>query len=144
MLYYEYWCFLKIHSLLKQKYELIRLDIIRVRRNGLFVTLDRSQKASVYWIPLKRLTQEQALLTELQYIGLYQSRRIFGSKEGGIHWLGKIKSWQVVRRYEVIYRRPHPGTENELYVLFQIEAWDKRREPIKPGGYGIYTHCCSA
>ena len=44
---YEYWCFLKIHSLLKRKYELIRQDIIRVNRKGLFVSLDRSRKASV-------------------------------------------------------------------------------------------------
>ena len=44
---YEYWCFLKIHGLLKQKYELLRQDIIRVERSGLFVTLNKSQKASV-------------------------------------------------------------------------------------------------
>ncbi|WP_227764579.1 restriction endonuclease-like protein [Zhaonella formicivorans] len=94
----------------------------------------------VYWIPLKRLTQQQSFLSELQYIGLYQSRHTFGPKESGIHWIGKIKSWQVVRRYEIKYRRPLPGTENELYVLFQIEAWQKRPVPIKPGGYGIYTH----
>jgi len=44
---YEYWCFLKLNSLLKKKYELLRQDIIRVQRGGLFVTLDQSQKASV-------------------------------------------------------------------------------------------------
>lgn len=44
---YEYWCFLKLNSLLKKKYELLRQDIIRMQRGGLFVTLDQSQKASV-------------------------------------------------------------------------------------------------
>jgi len=44
---YEYWCFLKLNSLLKKKYELLRQDIIRVQWTGLFVTLDKTQKASV-------------------------------------------------------------------------------------------------
>lgn len=54
---YEYWCFLKIHSLLKKKYELVHQDIIRLNRNGLFVTLDKSQSASVtYRNPRNRET----------------------------------------------------------------------------------------
>src|SRR5690606_34899761 len=36
---YEYWCFLKINQLLSKKYELVRQDIIKLNRNGLFVTL---------------------------------------------------------------------------------------------------------
>jgi len=44
---YEYWCFLKIHELLSRKYKLLKQDIIRVDRNWLFVTLDRSRAASV-------------------------------------------------------------------------------------------------
>ena len=44
---YEYWCFLKLNSLLKKKYELLRQDIIRMQRGGLFVTLDQSQKAKI-------------------------------------------------------------------------------------------------
>ncbi|WP_127586155.1 restriction endonuclease-like protein [Paenibacillus koleovorans] len=44
---YEYWCFLKIHELLANKYQLIDHDIIRVNRTGLFVTLDKSQRAKV-------------------------------------------------------------------------------------------------
>lgn len=54
---YEYWCFLKIHSLLKKKYDLVKQDIIRLNRNGLFVTLDKSQSASVtYRNPRNRET----------------------------------------------------------------------------------------
>lgn len=48
-LLYEYWCFLKIHHLLSQKYELLKQDIIRVNRNGLFVTLDRTQRAKMVY-----------------------------------------------------------------------------------------------
>ncbi len=36
---YEYWCFIKLNRLLKDKYELISQDIIRVSGAGLFVTL---------------------------------------------------------------------------------------------------------
>jgi len=44
---YEYWCFLKIHELLSQKYELLQQDIIKVQRTGIFVTLDKSAKAKM-------------------------------------------------------------------------------------------------
>jgi len=44
---YEYWCFLKIHHVLSKKYQLIKQDLIRVNRNGLFVTLDRDQSARI-------------------------------------------------------------------------------------------------
>lgn len=46
---YEYWCFLKIHDLLTQKYELVKQDIIRVNRTGIFVTLDKTQKAKMVY-----------------------------------------------------------------------------------------------
>ncbi|NQX69863.1 DUF2357 domain-containing protein [Paenibacillus alba] len=46
---YEYWCFLKIHHLLSKKYELLKQDIIRINRSGLFVTLDKSQQAKMVY-----------------------------------------------------------------------------------------------
>ncbi|MCX7569190.1 restriction endonuclease-like protein [Tumebacillus sp. DT12] len=44
---YEYWCFLKLHSLLAKKYRLVSQDLIRVDRGGLFVTLDQRKAAKV-------------------------------------------------------------------------------------------------
>lgn len=44
---YEYWCFLKIHELLSQKYELLTQDIIKIQRTGIFVRLDKSAKAKM-------------------------------------------------------------------------------------------------
>ncbi|MEA4903142.1 restriction endonuclease-like protein [Desulfitobacterium sp.] len=38
-LLYEYWCFIKLNSLMKDRYELISQDIIKVQGNGLFVSL---------------------------------------------------------------------------------------------------------
>ncbi|OAS13357.1 restriction endonuclease-like protein [Paenibacillus oryzisoli] len=46
---YEYWCFLKIHHLLSNKYELMKQDIIKLNRSGLFVTLDKSQQAKMVY-----------------------------------------------------------------------------------------------
>ncbi|MHA2854253.1 DUF2357 domain-containing protein [Paenibacillus lautus] len=46
---YEYWCFLKIHDLLSQKYELLKQDIIKVQRSGIFVTLDKSASARMVY-----------------------------------------------------------------------------------------------
>lgn len=102
--------------------------------------LDICLNEYMYWIPLKFLAREQKLLTELEWLGLYQSKKAFGPQACGIYRYGKIASWQVVRRYEIKARPPRPGTDKELYVLFEIESWEKRERPIKPGERGIYTH----
>lgn len=46
-LLYEYWCFIKLNSLLKSKYKLIKQDLIKVDNTGLFVTLRKGKKAAV-------------------------------------------------------------------------------------------------
>ena len=47
---YEYWCFIKLNSIMKQKYKLISQDIIKVTGKGLFVSLikGRSSKVKYY------------------------------------------------------------------------------------------------
>ncbi|WP_345240676.1 restriction endonuclease-like protein [Pontibacillus salipaludis] len=42
---YEYWTFLKLGQILGSKYEMISQDIIKVNREGLFVTLNQSASA---------------------------------------------------------------------------------------------------
>ena len=44
---YEYWCFIKLNSLMKQRYELLSQDIIKVAGNGLFVSLIKGQSSRV-------------------------------------------------------------------------------------------------
>ena len=44
---YEYWCFIKLNSLMKERYELIAQDIIKVAGNGLFVSLVKGQRSCV-------------------------------------------------------------------------------------------------
>ncbi|MDV4151762.1 DUF2357 domain-containing protein [Clostridium sp. AL.422] len=40
-LLYEYWCFIKINSLLKKKYNLISTDLININRDGIYVSLKK-------------------------------------------------------------------------------------------------------
>lgn len=48
-LLYEYWCFLKLHSILRNKCKLVKQDIIGVNNNGLTVRLDKSRRASIHY-----------------------------------------------------------------------------------------------
>ena len=46
---YEYWCFIKLNSLLKKKYRLITSDLIRVNGTGLTVDLMKGQMSCVQY-----------------------------------------------------------------------------------------------
>jgi predicted component of viral defense system (DUF524 family) len=46
---YEYWCFIKLNSLLKGKYQLVKQDLIKLDNTGLFVTLSKGKKAKVVY-----------------------------------------------------------------------------------------------
>ncbi len=46
-LLYEYWCFIKLNSLMKDRYELISQDIVKVQGNGLFVSLVKGSRSKV-------------------------------------------------------------------------------------------------
>lgn len=92
-----------------------------------------------YHIPLENISDHK-LLTQIEYVALYQSRSQFLSTgETGIHWYGKVVDWKVVRRKEITERPYRRGTEDRLYVKFTVEKWTKRDEPIVSGGRGIYT-----
>ncbi len=90
-----------------------------------------------YHVPLKNL-KDHKILTQIEYVALCQSRKKYG-EDGGIRWYGRISDWRVVRRKEILERPPRPGTEEELYVRFEVEEWKQRETPIHLGGQGIYT-----
>ncbi|MBP2073373.1 DUF2357 domain-containing protein [Thermoanaerobacterium butyriciformans] len=46
-LLYEYWCFIKLNSLLRHKYDLVRQDIIKFDNSGLSVKIKMGDKARV-------------------------------------------------------------------------------------------------
>jgi len=46
-LLYEYWCFIKLNSLMKDRYELVSQDIIKVQGNGLYISLVKGRGSRV-------------------------------------------------------------------------------------------------
>lgn len=101
--------------------------------------LDIALKHHFYHMPLKNIADHK-LLTQIEYIAMCQSRKKFqGPGNTGIHWFGRVLDWKVVRRREITERPVRPGTEEELYVKFTIERWERRDQPIALGGQGIYT-----
>lgn len=56
-LLYEYWCFIKINSILKRKYNLISSDFFKINRNGIIVTLTKGAGSTVtYENPITKET----------------------------------------------------------------------------------------
>lgn len=47
---YEYWCFIKLNSLMKRKYQLLSQDIIRTSGNGLFLALKKGRESKVRYL----------------------------------------------------------------------------------------------
>ncbi|MNW52338.1 hypothetical protein D3C74_298540 [compost metagenome] len=101
--------------------------------------LDSALKYGFYHIPLENISDHK-ILTQLEYVALYQSRsQFFSTGETGIHWYGRVVDWKVLRRKEITERPARRGTEEKLYVKFTVEKWMKRDKPIVSGGRGIYT-----
>ena len=46
-LLYEYWCFIKLNSMLKERYSLVSQNIVKVQGNGLFVSLVKGASSIV-------------------------------------------------------------------------------------------------
>lgn len=57
---YEYWCFIKLFSILKKEYQLISPDVIKVDNSGITVSLVKGRKSEVLFINPK--TGEQIKL----------------------------------------------------------------------------------
>lgn len=47
---YEYWCFIKLNSLMKHRYQLLSQDIIKVSGNGLYISLIKGQQSRVRYL----------------------------------------------------------------------------------------------
>ena len=123
-----------------------------VMQEGTVEYLTRDNKRNVLIGPLKSKEQleinlrhnfyhtylnlVQPYLSELEYVAIYQSKKEFPvAEEQGIHYVGRIKDYEVLPRRE-IKEAPAGSRPGELAVVFRVEEWLKRPEPIKPGGYG--------
>jgi hypothetical protein len=52
-LLYEYWCFIKINSLLRKRHKLVRSDFITINRAGIFVSLKKGVTSTLVCENLK-------------------------------------------------------------------------------------------
>ncbi|MFC3749535.1 DUF2357 domain-containing protein [Paenibacillus sp. GCM10012306] len=101
--------------------------------------VEAARKHSFYHVPLKNLSDVK-ILTQIEYVAMCQSRKkFFDPAKTGIHWVGKVTDWKVLRRKEIKEIPCRPGTEEELYVRFSIKEWEEVAAPIALGGQGIYT-----
>lgn len=47
---YEYWCFIKLNSILKEKYNLVRQNILKIDNTGMYVSLKKGMQSKVEYI----------------------------------------------------------------------------------------------
>ncbi len=101
--------------------------------------LEDALEYGFYHVPLENISDHK-LLTQLEYVALYQSKKRFAQQgDLGVNYYGRISDWKVVRRAEITERPARRGTEEQLYVKFTVENWERRLTSIIPGGRGIYT-----
>lgn len=82
------------------------------------------------------LDKVQKYLSDLEYVALYQSKRLFRDKDQqGIMRYGRIKNYTILPRKDI---REAPGgtSPHKLAVRFEIEQWQELSPRIEPGGYG--------
>ena len=91
-----------------------------------------------YHTPLENITHHK-LLTQLEYVALYQSNKFFGKTDEvvGVKYYGKIVDWKIVKRGEITVIPSKHNPPDKLYVVFEIEKWETRERVILPGGHGI-------
>lgn len=96
-------------------------------------------KEKFYHTPLKEIPIH-SILSQIEYVGIYQSERFFGKEDSGIFWIGEIADWKVVRRREIDEIESKRGKPDDLYVKFTVSEWERLADPILPGGYYIYRN----
>ncbi|KIL40255.1 hypothetical protein SD70_14985 [Gordoniibacillus kamchatkensis] len=91
-----------------------------------------------YHVPLKHFANHQAL-SQLEYVAIYQSKRLFGEERAGITLYGRVKEWQVLPRADIREIPSRRGASSELYVKLTVEEWLERATSIVPGGHGVQS-----
>ncbi|KEO84700.1 restriction endonuclease-like protein [Tumebacillus flagellatus] len=81
-----------------------------------------------YHIQLSKLKKQDAI-GSLKWIGIHFSKKKFKS-DNGIHWIGRIREWNVVKRSDITEIPSDPKKKDKLYVRFEIEEWKQLHPPI--------------
>jgi len=108
---YEYWCFIKLNSLMKSKYKLVKQDLIKVDNTGLFVTLSKGKSAEVTYENPKNGEK-----FTISYNPLYKELPTVSQRPDNILSLEKHKS---KIKYEYIFDakyKVNPALEGTSYM----------------------------
>ncbi len=109
---YEYWCFIKLNSMLK-KHQLVSQDIVRVQGNGLFISLVKGNGSNV-----KYITDKGETIT-LSYNPKFTEMPTGSQNPDNVLKLTKLGSHN---QYEYIFDAKYrvnpalPGTEYHSYI----------------------------
>lgn len=148
-LLYEYWCFLALGSILRKKYKMKRQDAIKVRGDGLVVTLDRGKTASLTFV--NEQNGEEYVLTYNS--PLHQSPTV-GQRPDNMLTLKKAGSEVNYRYvfdakyrinpalkgtpYHDVYRKPGPQEEdiNTMHRYRDALVYRQKNGEYKRGTFG--------
>ncbi len=106
-------------------------------QNVLLGSLNKKEQLEIllnkgfYHIPY----QSNILNHELEYIAIYQSEKMFGESDCGVHYYGRIKNMDIKRRSKINISTVKNPDKN--YIVFYVDEWEKLKETIKPEGYGV-------
>ncbi|TDF95455.1 DUF2357 domain-containing protein [Paenibacillus piri] len=100
--------------------------------------LEVALQHNFYHTPLENITNHK-ILTQLEYVALYQSKKFFGKTNEivGVRYYGRIRDWKILKRGEITVIPSKHNPPDKLYVVFEIEDWETRKQIILPGGHGV-------
>ncbi len=109
---YEYWCFIKLNSMMKERYRMISQDIIKIQGNGLFVSLVKGQGSQV-----KYRNVENGDVITLSYNPKTAGIPTVAQRPDNVLSLKKCSGRQQSMQYEYVFDAKYrinpalPGTE---------------------------------
>ncbi len=109
-LLYEYWCFIKLYSLLKKEYQLISPDLIRVDSNGITIELTKGKNSRVVFCDVK--TDDRIVLS---YNPKETNTQTFDQKPDNVLELEKNKASSSYKYVFDAKYRIEDRTKNDNY-----------------------------
>lgn len=106
-LLYEYWCFIKINSLLRRNYKLVTSDIINVNNNGIIVSLKKGKASTLVYED--ELTKEKF---KVMYNASCLSKTV-NQKPDNVISFDKIG---YKKKYEFIFDAKYKIENNNKYI----------------------------
>ena len=136
---YEYWCFIKINSLLKKKYILISTDVLKLNKDGVYVTLKKGKEASFKYLNPK--TNEEFIV----YYNAGRDSKTVSQKPDNILSIckdGTLKAYEFIfdakykidtsSKYKEKYNTPGPKEEdiNTMHRYRDAIIYDYKKDKL--------------